>query len=85
MMVQGMFTSLADPEAILPGSARQVDCLRRSYESVKEALKYMDEGWTDDVIVLCVEEATDALMELTGKKVNEATLDRIFAQFCVGK
>jgi len=35
--------------------------------------------------VLCVEDSADALMELTGKKVDEATLDRIFAQFCVGK
>ncbi len=84
-MVQGIFTSLADPEAILPGSARQVDCLRRAYGHVNEALEYMAEGWTDDVIVLCVEQGAEALMELTGKKVSDATLDRIFSQFCVGK
>ena len=84
-MVHGMFTSLSDTEAVLPGSARQVDCLERAYQAVKDALYYLDEGWTDDVVVLCIEEAAQALMELTGKKVSQETLDRIFSKFCVGK
>ena len=83
--VHGMFTSLSDTEAVLPGSARQVDCLERAYQAVKDALYYLDEGWTDDVVVLCIEEAAQALMELTGKKVSQETLDRIFSKFCVGK
>lgn len=83
--VQAMFTSLGDPEALAPGSARQVDCLKRALGEIDNALAFLQQGWTDDVIVLSLEEAADSLMELTGKKVTGETLDRIFSRFCVGK
>ena len=74
-----------DPEALAPGSARQVDCLERALEGIEAAIDYLYQGWTDDVIVLALEEAAGALMELTGRKVSGETLDRIFSRFCVGK
>ncbi len=83
--VQSMFASLGDPEALAPGSARQVDCLGRALGEIQRALGYLNQGWTDDVIVLALEEAAGSLMELTGKKVSGETLDRIFSRFCVGK
>ncbi|MGI6626983.1 MAG: tRNA uridine-5-carboxymethylaminomethyl(34) synthesis GTPase MnmE [Bacillota bacterium] len=83
--VQGMFTSLGDPEVLAPGSARQVDCLERAWGWINEALDNLRQGWTDDVVVLSLEQAARALMELTGKHVSEETLNRIFSRFCVGK
>ncbi|MGI6667469.1 MAG: hypothetical protein ACOX5Q_08515 [Bacillota bacterium] len=50
-----------------------------------EALSRRSEGWTEDVVVLCLEEALEALAELTGKDVSEETLEQVFARFCVGK
>ena len=83
--VQYMFTSLGDPEVLAPGSARQVDCLERALNGIRRALDDLSLGWTDDVVVLSLEEAARALMELTGKVVSNETLDRIFSRFCVGK
>lgn len=83
--VQSMYVGRGDPEALAPGSARQVDCLRRALEETETAIGYLEEGWTDEVIALALEGAASALMELTGKQVSSETLDRIFSRFCVGK
>ena len=80
-----MFTSLGEPGVLAPGSARQVDCLERALNGIRRALDDLSLGWTDDVVVLSLEEAARALMELTGKVVSNETLDRIFSRFCVGK
>ncbi|MGE5579750.1 MAG: tRNA uridine-5-carboxymethylaminomethyl(34) synthesis GTPase MnmE [Bacillota bacterium] len=73
------------PESALPGSARQVDCLRRAERALSAALERRQTGWTEDVVVLALEEAAGALAELTGKRVSEAALEQVFARFCVGK
>jgi tRNA modification GTPase len=83
--VQSMFAGVGDPEALAPGSARQVDCLERALDEIEAAIEYLNQGWTDDVIALALEAAAGALMELTGKQVSGETLDRIFSRFCVGK
>ncbi len=77
--------SPAHPEGAIPGSARQVDCLRRAEAALEQALGRRQEGWTEDVVVLHLEEAAAALSELTGKRVSQEALDRIFSRFCVGK
>lgn len=73
------------PESALPGSARQVDCLRRAEQALAEALERRKTGWTEDVVVLALEEAAGALAELTGRRVSEAALEQVFSRFCVGK
>ena len=83
--VAGFFESGAGVGDIVPGSARQVDCVRRALDSVSEAMSELEEGWTDDVVALSVERGAKALAELTGRDVPEAALDRVFSRFCVGK
>lgn len=83
--VTGWFSRGGEMDLLVPGSARQVDCLRRASSSLGEALSAQAEGWTEDVVVICLEEALRALSELTGKNVSEETLEQIFSRFCVGK
>jgi tRNA modification GTPase len=83
--VVGYFKGGEDPRLLAPGSARQVDCLRRAHSSLSEALERRGEGWTEDVVVLLLEEAARALAELTGKDVAEEALREVFSRFCVGK
>jgi len=83
--VVGFFAVEESMEKLVPGSARQVDCLRRAESALSRAISEMGEGWTEDVVVLSLEEATRALMELTGKRVSQEVLDEIFRKFCVGK
>ena len=45
----------------------------------------IDMGMTMDAINVCIEDAVEALLELTGKKAREAVVDEVFSQFCVGK
>jgi tRNA modification GTPase len=84
-IVAAWFSRGGAVEGAVPGSARQVDCLRRAEGSVSQALAQAGAGWTEDVLVLCVEEAARALAELTGKRVSEEALNQVFSRFCVGK
>ena len=54
--VQKMFLIYGGPEDLAPGSARQVDCLQNALEEIHGAIQYLDEGWTDDVIALALEQ-----------------------------
>jgi tRNA modification GTPase len=80
-----MFDAGAIQDSVLLGTARQVDCIRRAKEAVNRAMICLREGWTDDVVVLSLEEGAGALAEISGKKVSEEVLDQIFTRFCVGK
>ncbi len=61
-------------------SARQAEALRRALGRLEAA-----RGAPDDLLALELEAALEALAEVTGTAVAEATLDRIFANFCLGK
>ncbi|MBE3520171.1 MAG: tRNA uridine-5-carboxymethylaminomethyl(34) synthesis GTPase MnmE [Firmicutes bacterium] len=82
--VVGMFGG-AERESVVPGSARQVACLRRAREALVRALEAWKEGWTWDVVASEMEEACRGLDELTGSRISEDVLDEIFSRFCVGK
>lgn len=82
--VVGMFGG-AERESVVPGSARQVACLRRAREALVRALQAWREGWTWDVVASEMEEACRGLDELTGSRISEDVLDEIFSRFCVGK
>jgi len=83
--VSGLFGGSVVSGEVVPGSARQVDCLRRAEMALSRALEEMGEDWTWDMVVLSLEEAERAFLELIGGKVTERTLDMIFSRFCVGK
>ena len=40
---------------------------------------------TLDAVTISVEEAIQALLELTGEKVSDTVIDQVFSSFCVGK
>ena len=50
-----------------------------------QARKALEAGVTPDALLTDVEEALQALGELTGQSVREDVTDRIFSRFCVGK
>lgn len=72
-------------DVLVPGSARQIDCLRRAESLLGDALLGRQAGWSEDVLVLALEEGARALSEITGKNVGEEILEQVFARFCVGK
>lgn len=67
------------------GSARQKEAVSAALESVQHALVSADDNYTLDAVVQDLEDALDALGEVTGDVTPDDVLGSIFANFCVGK
>lgn len=52
---------------------------------VEEAIEALNMGITFDAITVSIEEAISKLCELTGERVTDEIVDRVFHNFCVGK
>ena len=66
-------------------NARQFDAIRRAYEAILRSLQGLLLGLTPDAVLTDVEEAMEAMGEVTGATVREDITARIFERFCVGK
>ena len=74
-----------DPSAPLLANERQRICLQKAATALEEAVQALEEGVTLDAVSVCLDEAIGPLLELTGRRVSDAVVDAVFAQFCVGK
>ena len=66
-------------------NARQYDAIRRAHEAMLRSLQGLQQGLTPDALLTDVEEAMEAMGEVTGATVREDITARIFERFCVGK
>lgn len=66
------------------GSARQKHLVQNALENVNHAL-FVSEDFSLDAVVQDLEDALDALGEITGEVTSDDILENIFANFCVGK
>ena len=64
---------------------RQEEAARRARDAIRRAAEAMEWGLTPDAILTDVEDALDALGELTGRSAKDEIVSRIFERFCVGK
>ena len=64
---------------------RQFDACKRAYNAMLRALQGLKLGQTPDAVLIDVEEAMEAMGEVTGATVREDITARIFERFCVGK
>ena len=67
------------------GTGRQADAVLEARRSLADALATLERGDPIDLVVGDLMAADAALGRLTGRDVSEATLDAVFARFCVGK
>lgn len=74
-----------DPSAAMLANERQLLCVRKSMECLKEAIDAITSGMTMDAINVCVDASLEPLLELTGEKVSDTVIDEVFSKFCVGK
>ncbi len=66
-------------------SERQHDCCRHAMDYVKEAKRLLKSGYTLDTVGVCLDDAINELLSLTGERVQNAVVDEVFRKFCVGK
>lgn len=82
---EALGTDKIDTSQAMLTTERQRVCTQKALTSIDEALDALDMGITMDAVNVCIEDAVEALLELTGKKAREAVVDEVFSQFCVGK
>lgn len=83
--VAALFPEGDVPSGEILTSERQQEAARRARDAVRRGLDGLEGGLTPDAILTDVEEALEALGELTGKTAREEIVSRIFERFCVGK
>ena len=84
-VVDEMFAGELPCDGSILTNARQFDAIRRAYEAMLRALQGLKLGLTPDAVLTDVEEAMEAMGEVTGGTVREDITARIFERFCVGK
>ena len=57
----------------------------RARDAVAGALDATAGGFGLDAVSVCVDDALDALCDLTGENASEAVIEQVFERFCVGK
>ncbi len=83
--VDVMFENRIPCDGSILTNPRQFDAIRRAYEAILRALQALMLGQTPDAVLIDVEEAMEAMGEVTGATVREDITARIFERFCVGK
>lgn len=74
-----------DPSAGVLANERQFQSARGALECISEAIDAIASGFTLDAVTISIEGAIQELLALTGERVNEAVVEQVFSQFCVGK
>jgi tRNA modification GTPase len=70
---------------VLVTSTRHADALHRAATHLQEAESTLTEGLPLDFVSIDLRAALDTLGEITGETASADLLDRIFAEFCIGK
>ena len=84
-MVDTLFENDMPCDGSILTNARQFDACRRAFEAMQRAMHGLGLGLTPDAVLTDVEEAMEAMGEVTGATVREDITNRIFERFCVGK
>lgn len=66
-------------------SERQRNCCVSALKYIKEAASLMSGGYTLDTVGVCIDDAMNELLSLTGERATNAVVDEVFKKFCVGK
>ena len=84
-VVDEMFEGESPCDGSVLTNARQYDAIRRAYEAMLSALQGLKLGITPDAVLTDVEQAMEAMGEVTGATIREDITARIFERLCVGK
>ncbi len=82
-MVLGGQVSASDD--VLVANIRHEQSLERAAQHLSEVIQGIEQKVPVDVVAIDIRAAWEALGEINGSTVTEDLLDRIFADFCIGK
>src|SRR6185503_19709960 len=75
--------ALRDPPAL--SNVRHLSLVREALDAVTRAATALARGATEEIVLVDLAEARQALEQITGRRAPEDLLRHIFAKFCVGK
>lgn len=78
-------TSSFDPSAAYLANLRQLECVKRADEAINMAIDTVEKGFTLDAVTVFIDDALNAIFELTGERASDSVIDRVFSKFCIGK
>jgi tRNA modification GTPase len=64
---------------------RHTLAIEKSFKNIQNAKESIAGGMSSEFAAFDLREALDSLDEITGKKINDEILDKIFSSFCIGK
>ena len=73
------------PESSVAINLRHRDCLRRALAACEEAAKALERDNSPEFAAVDLRSALAAVVEIIGSDSDDAILDAVFAQFCIGK
>ena len=66
-------------------NARQIDLINKANKSIKTAIHSLEKGIPVDLISIDLKSCFDYLGQIIGDTYDDAVINRLFADFCVGK
>ena len=72
-------------EGVLVTNLRHTVAIERALQGVDQARQSVEAGRAGELIAMDLRIAADALGEITGVITTDEILDRVFAEFCIGK
>jgi tRNA modification GTPase len=64
---------------------RHAAAFERALQGVEQARQSVEAGMAGELVAMDLRIAADALGEITGAITTDEILERIFAEFCIGK
>jgi tRNA modification GTPase len=77
--------SLESNEGVLVTNLRHAAAFERALQGVDQARQSVEAGRAGELVAMDLRIAADALGEITGIITTDEILERIFAEFCIGK
>lgn len=66
-------------------NVRQIDLTKKACKAIEHALANLDEFIPVDMLAIDIKQAWDLLGEIIGENYQDALLDELFTNFCLGK
>ncbi|QQS40133.1 MAG: tRNA uridine-5-carboxymethylaminomethyl(34) synthesis GTPase MnmE [Acidobacteriota bacterium] len=74
-----------ESSGFLVSDARHHDLLRRAKDEIDSSLPLLEQGTSEEIVLVGLHNAIRYLGEITGETTTEDMLTRIFQTFCIGK
>lgn len=83
--IVNLYSSILENDQEVIYNARQLSLIEQAFNSLKNAKKSLEEGFTVDVVIVDLQECWEHLADILGKANKEDLLDSMFKNFCLGK